>query len=421
MNFNLAPFREVAAIPKMKSLLFGGLLARLPYAATGLALTLYVRFGLEMSYFHAGLVGSLYVLGQAAGSTLMGRASDRFSLRFVIAITTVCSSAFWLSAPFMSYPVLLVAAFPAGMLAIPVFVVIRQPIAALVPEHKRRTAYSMDSICVETAFIISPSAATILATQVSPRLTLIVIGAVVIVAGTMLWLIDPPTGREAHAADVAKAPKPARGQWMRGPLIGMMFVGAGITIAAAGSDIAIVSLLEHHGQLQWAWVVLGAWALYSLIGAIVIGGSDRHFSPVILLGIVAVCTIPLGFIGHWALLALAFIPAGFFMAPAVASSTDRVSRLAPVSVRGEAMGMQGSAMTIGAAIGAPLVGWTVETFGAQWGFFVAGSATLLAVAMAAFLDRARGADSEVSGVPAPRRAPEGTSRDDVSATPVCER
>lgn len=410
---NLAPFRDVLAIPKLKSLLLGGLLARLPYAATGLALTLYVRFGLEMSYFHAGIIGGLYVVGQATGSTIMGRISDRVSLRFVLGLTTVCTGAFWLTAALMSYPILLVVAFPAGVLAIPVFVVIRQPIAALVPEDKRRTAYSIDSICVETAFIISPAAATIMATTIGPRITLVSIGVVAVFAGAMLWLINPPTGRENQSPPDPNAPKLRRRDWLGAPLIGMMFVGAGITIAAAGSDIAIVSSLEHHGQLHWAWVVLALWAFYSLLGALVFGGSNRRFSPVWLLAIVGITTIPLGFIGHWALLALAFIPAGFFMAPTVAASTDRVSQLAPVQVRGEAMGMQGSAMTAGAALGAPLVGWTVETFGSQWGFAAAGIGTLVAVSIAALLVHRR-----PPPIPRPRPSPEGSPREGVGAVTI---
>ncbi|WP_025274380.1 MFS transporter [Haloglycomyces albus] len=372
-------FSDVLSIPGFKSLLLGGLLIRLPYSAAGLTLTLFVRFALDLSYIHAGFIGTLYVLGQATGSTLMGRISDRWGLRTVIGATTVISTLTWLCIPLMSYGLLVTLAFPAGVLAIPVFVVVRQPIAAMIPDRLRRTAYAMDSMLVELAFAIAPAAATVLATAMNPFLTPVVVGLFIFAAGGSLWLINPPTVSDAENQDISEKPVPLkRRDWLNGRLVAMMFVGMGLTIAVAGTDIAIVSLLEHHDQLNMAWMPLALWALYSLTGVFVLASTDRLVSPTVLLITLALMTVPLGFTGSWWLLTVALLPAGFLTSMTVASSTDRVSRLAPPQVRGTAMGMQGSAMTIGAALGAPLVGSTVEIFGAEWGFTAAGLGTLLA-------------------------------------------
>jgi predicted MFS family arabinose efflux permease len=70
-------------------------------------------------------------------------------------------------------------------------------------------------------------------------------------------------------------------------------------------------------------------------------------------------------------------------APSLASSADAVSRLVPASVRGEAMGWYGSALTVGLSLGAPAVGAVVDHSGPGWAFAVAGAvgATVALVAM----------------------------------------
>ena len=47
---------------------------------------------------------------------------------------------------------------------------------------------------------------------------------------------------------------------------------------------------------------------------------------------------------------------GLFCAPAITATVDTVSRLVPLSARGEAIGWHGSSMTLGIALGAPLAG-----------------------------------------------------------------
>jgi predicted MFS family arabinose efflux permease len=72
--------------------------------------------------------------------------------------------------------------------------------------------------------------------------------------------------------------------------------------------------------------------------------------------------------------------AGFLCAPTITATLDQVSRLVPEAFRGQAMGWHGSSMTLGAALGAPLTGATIDKWG--WGAaFVAVSALGLVVAL----------------------------------------
>lgn len=396
---SLSPYKNILSLPGVKLLLMGGMLARVPYAAMGLSLTLYVRFGLQLGYFEAGLVGAAFVIGAAIGSTMHGRIADRAGIRPVLAITATAMGLFWLTAGLMSYPVLLILALPAGLLNLPVFVVVRQPLAALVPENQRRTAYALDSVLVEVTFMVGPAAATILATSAAPWVMPVVIGIWAPLAGAFLWWINPQTKSETETA--VSPVRPPRREWLRAPLVAMLVAGVGATIALGGTDMAIVSLLEDNAQMNWAWAVMTAWALYSLVGGFVLGATDRKVSPLGLLAVLGLTTIPLGLMGQWWLLLLALIPAGVVCAPTIASSVDTVSKLVPAEVRGEAMGMHGSAITIGSAVGAPIVGWTVDNIGVPWGFAAAGAGAVVAAVVAAALMRTgRG----VTGVPEPATA-----------------
>src|SRR5262249_61562011 len=86
---------------------------------------------------------------------------------------------------------------------------------------------------------------------------------------------------------------------------------------------------------------------------------------------------PVGLAGDWWSLALALIPAGAMCAPTIAATGEVISRLAPAAVRGEAMGLHGSALTAGLALGAPLVGVVVDRWSPTMGFAVAGASGAL--------------------------------------------
>ncbi|GGL99698.1 hypothetical protein GCM10012279_16360 [Micromonospora yangpuensis] len=122
--------RDALALPGLRPLLLVAILARVPVAATAVAMTLHV-LDLGHGYFAAGLVGAVLTVGSAFGAPLLGRLVDRRGLRPMLLLTTAVSALFWGTAPVLPYPVLLGAALVGGLLTLPVFSVIRQSIAAL--------------------------------------------------------------------------------------------------------------------------------------------------------------------------------------------------------------------------------------------------------------------------------------------------
>lgn len=374
---NLKPYRQALALPGIRSLLLVSVLARTPLTAAGVALTFYVLLDLERGYAAAGLVGAAMTVGAALGAPLLGRLVDRRGLRPVLALTTVAEAVFWATAPQLPLTLLLPAAFLGGLLNLPVFSVIRQSIAAIVPEDRRRPAYALDSMSVELSFMVGPALAVALATAVSPRITLYVVGAGIIASGLALFLLNPPTrGTDDPAGQPHRL---SRREWVTPRLLSVLAVGAASTLVLGGTDVAVVAVLRAGGEVGWTGLVMTVWAVASLVGGFAYGAMSRPLSPVALMAALSLCTIPVGLAGqHWWLLCLALIPAGLLCAPALAATADAVSRLAPPGARGEAMGLHGSAITVGIAIGAPLAGAVIDASRAPaWGFAATGLVSAL--------------------------------------------
>ncbi|MCO1597971.1 MFS transporter [Micromonospora sp. RHAY321] len=393
-HVNMKPYRDALAIPGLRSLLLLAVLARIPLTATGVTLTFYVVLDLDRGYGAAGLVGAAVTVGAAIGGPLLGRLVDRRGLRPVLVLTAIAEGLFWTTAPSLSYQLLLPAAFVAGSLALPIFSVVRQSIAALVPEDRRRPAYALDSMSVELSFMIGPALAVALVTAISARTTLYLVGAGIVAAGIGLWLLNPPTRSAAEPTGPRR--RVPRREWLTPRLLAVLAVSAAATLVLGGTDVAVVAVLRASGEVGWTGAVLAMWAVASLVGGFAYGAVHRSLSPLALAAALGLCTIPVGLGGsHWWLLSLALIPAGALCAPTIAASSDAVSRLAPPEVRGEAMGLHGSAVTVGIAIGAPLAGAVIDASAPLWGFVVTGAlgALVTLVVLPIELRRRRNADA----------------------------
>ena len=386
----LAPYRHLLAVPAVRSLLLVGVLARIPHTAAGLALTLHVVETLGLGYGAAGLVGASATIGMALGAPWRGRAIDRTA------------------APFLPYEALLGAAAVGGLLALPVFTVIRQSIGVLVAPDQRRSGYSIDSIGVELSFMAGPALAVLVATQVSTAAALVGVGMAGVLGGLALMWLDPPTRSEqlagrrigADFGDTARAvamlaPASAAGSqraelepgtvltttapdagggWRTPALLAVLLAAAGATIVLAGTDVAVVAVLRATGDVELTGLVFATWGIGSIAGALVYGAWPKSIHPLWLLLALGALTAPVGLATSPWVLALAILPAGALCAPTISATSEAIARLVPERVRGEAMGLQGSALTIGSAVGAPGAGFVIDQVSPGAGFAAVGLA-----------------------------------------------
>jgi MFS family permease len=368
-------YRRLLALPGVRTLLILIFFARIPMSAASMILTLHVAVGLSRGYGAAGTVGAVITIGIALGAPLMGRVVDRYGLRPMLVITTIGETAFWLTARWMPYTLLLVAGFIGGVVVVPAMSIGRQAIAALVSPELRRTAYSLDSISTELSFMVGPAAAVFLATQLSTTAAMTAMACGIVAIGVALFVANPAVRSQRERAEAATGPggRPPRREWLTPALIGVLVIAAGAVFVLAGTEVSIVAQLRTHGELGWTGPVVVIWSAASAVGGLVYGARHRSVGQLTLMAGLGLLTIPIGLAGgQWWLLAVALLPSAVLCAPTVAATGEQVARLAPVAVRGEATGLQSSAFTVGSALGAPFAGFVVDHSAPGWGFAAAG-------------------------------------------------
>lgn len=375
---SLAPYRHVLALPGVRALLLLGLVARIPMTAVGITFTLHTVNTLHRGYAEAGLVTTVYTIAAAVSSPLLGRMLDRGGVRPVLAVTGTAQLIVWTVAPSLPYFGLLALAVFAGLFAIPIFGLVRQSVAAMVPDEQRRPAFALDSMGTELSFMVGPAVAVAMATTISSGVSMRVLGGAIVLAAIGTFLLNPPMRAEHEVGGVA----PPRRTWLRGSVLAIMVTAVAMTFILSGTDMAIVSTLREAGATRWTGLVIAIWCVYSLIGGLIYGAFHRHVSSLFLVALMGALTVPVAFASNWGLLLLLVIPSGMLCAPGITSGNETLARHVPAAARGEAMGLLGSAMTVGVSLGAPAAGLVVDLAGPHWAFVAAGGLGALAVLFA---------------------------------------
>ncbi|MEU6743562.1 MFS transporter [Streptosporangium sandarakinum] len=367
----IEPYRRLLALPGVRTLLLVGMIARIPSTATGITLTLHINNTLGLGWLEAGGAGAATTVGMAVGSPLAGRFVDRYGLRPVLFVTTFAQLAFWSTAWVLPYPVLVVASVVAGLLALPVFSVIRQCLAALVPPHQRRIGFSLDSIMVELSYMTGPALGVLGVTQLGSAWTMCAVAIGLTGSGAALILLNPPTrSAEELSAPAGRVP---RRRWLTSGVVALLGTAAAATFVLTASELALVATVKDAGDTAWTGVAIGVWCLYSLVGGFVYGMLPRGASPLVLIGGMGLLTVPVGLVsGDWRWLLLALLPAGLLCAPGLSSTVESLSRRVPAAARGEAMGLHGTALLIGGAASSPIAGAIIDHGGPGWAFAAAG-------------------------------------------------
>ncbi|GGP14844.1 MFS transporter [Nonomuraea glycinis] len=367
----IEPYRRLFRLPGVGVLLVVGVLARVPVTAIGMALTLHAVESLDLGYVMAGLVTMASTIGLAVGAPLSGRFVDRYGLRPVLAVTTAAQAVFWATAWALPFPALVAAAAVAGLLGLPVFSVIRQCLAAMVPLEQRRTAFSLDSMFVELSYMTGPALAVFGMITFGSGPTMAVIAIGLTGSGLALLLLNPPVRSAAELA--APGAKVSRRQWLTPGLLALLGTVAAATFVLTATELAMVATMQTSGQTGWIGLAVGIWCGFSLAGGFIYGGLSRGFSPLVLVASMALLTVPVGLLsGQWWWLVLALLPSGLLCAPALSSTVEALSGKVPAGARGEAMGLHGTALLIGGASSAPIAGAIIDAHGAGWAFAVAG-------------------------------------------------
>ena len=423
----LEGYRAVLRTPGALMVLLIGFFARIPFSAIGILLTLHTVISLERSYFDAGLVVAASTLGTAVASPLRGRLLDRHGLRRAVLPSLIMQPTLLVIAAFVPFIPLVALAVLSGLFALPVFSIVRTSLSVLVPAQLRRGAFSLDAVITELVFMLGPAAVTIAAVTVGTRTSILVVAALIFAAGVGLVIMNPPTrsdqlrlptrlpdglqaaesallatGDAHHEARVAEtlttgsipvidpetgrpvneqAVPSARPYLLTAGGVAILLATVVGSLAITATDITIVAILENQGRtadIAWAMAI---WCAGSAIGGFLYGATRRDVSPFTVLLVLGVLTAPIAFAQSMGVLAVTAFLAGLALAPIVTATSEALAQRVPEEVRGEAMGWHGSSLTVGAAVGSPLIGGIIDLAGPAEGILTAAAlAVLLALA-----------------------------------------
>lgn len=398
-----AAYRAVLRLPGVTGLSAFAFLARIPAAAAAITLTLHVVLTLGEGYAAAGAVGAAATVGKAVGAPLLGRLIDRRGLRTVLAIAVCAEAAFWTFAPSLPYGPLLLGALLGGMFGLPVYSVVRQSLAAMVPAAQRRPAFALDAMSVELSYIIGPAAATVTSLQLGTGVALWAVGACLVGSGVALWLLNPPTRAPSTGAEPAAEARLR--EWLDLRLVGALLATTAAVFLLFGTELSVIAALQARDQIGTIPVVNAVWCLASLAGGFVYGAARRSASLFVLVGVLGVVTLPLAFGVSWWSYALLLVPAGLLCAPALAASSEAVSALAPEHARGLVTGLHGSAITLGAAAGTPLAGLLIDVASPAVAVLTIGVVGISAAGLAALVSRSSRSGTGVERPPSAASQP----------------
>ena len=382
------PYRGVLSKPGALGFSAAGALARLPMSMVTLSMILLVTASYG-EYALAGRVVAVYAVAQALCAPQLAKLIDRYGQSRVMRPS--------LAVAITSFLCLLVVAnlrvHEAALYAIAVLggatvgsmgALVRSRWSQTVGTPRElHVAFSLESAIDELLFVVGPVLATVLATSFSPTVSLLVAIAASAVGG--FWFLSqkgsepPASGRPERGA--------TRTTIASGTLVAvaLVFIAMGIIFGAA--DVATVAFAEDLGRKSLSGVILGIFALGSLLAGLWFGAS--HFAGPLwrrfVLGTLALAVgvSMFAFASNLWVLAIAMFVAGFTIAPTIITGNAIVQASVPAERLTEGLSWVGTSIGVGFAIGTSVTGRVVDAGVGHDGYFVvmaaAGIAALVAV------------------------------------------
>ncbi|MEG9519148.1 MFS transporter [Saccharopolyspora indica] len=394
MGYVLQPYRLLAAVPHAPSLMFFSLLGRLHMPALGMVLAFLV-VDWTGSYAIGGVIGATITVGQAIAGPLRGRAADRSSpprllvvtgigsglgMVAIIAVTSWVDPAHW----WLVLPV----ALATGLSHPPITQIGRAIWPRLADGPAREAAFAVEATLQELLFVVAPMLAAFAVAVWGPAAAMYACAgwatAGSVLFAVVLWRAGLNEGLGERAAGERKSAPLFRIPGFVS-LLGFfgLLVGGLISV-----DLVLVAWARERGEPELAGVLAMVWAVGSLIGGLVLGGSGRRprlwlRASLTALGLVALVPVlpPIADPGSPLLIGVILMIGGTAVAPTLAASNGRLADIAPPDRRNEAFGWLASATTFGGAVAAPLSGVMLDLAGPAAAAAAAGCLALAAAGL----------------------------------------
>ena len=383
----LGNYRTILAERRARAFTLAGLISRMPMSMTGLAIVLMVQNRTDSYAIGASVAATASIAG-ASLAPLLSKAADRYGqsrlLRISCAAQALMLIALISTVSNRVSPATYICAALLGGSTASVGAFIRARWSGFLADRSMlQTAFAWESIVDEAIFIVGPVMTTFASAQIHDAAPFAV-SLTFLIAGS-LWLstqhASEPHRTAADRGSHAGAPGGTKPRWpaatpgIAGVIVSAMFLGAKF----AAADITTVAFATEHGQRAASGVMLGLWALGSLVGGIVYGSRP----PSTRLNVtysksataLALVLLPLPLVAahapaRLAMTGLMMFASGLCIAPTLASAFALVDQMSDRARVTETLAWTMSGLGLGIAAMGPIIGGVIDRFGAERAFWL---------------------------------------------------
>ncbi|WP_308493421.1 MFS transporter [Microbacterium terrisoli] len=373
----MAGYRDLLRTPGVGRIIAAQLTARFPSGMTSLALLMHIEH-VTGTYGAAGLVLAAASVGQAVSGPITSRWMGRWGMRRVLTLTmVVCAIALAGIGLFtLSISAYMALGLVSGLSTPPVQSAVRTIYPKMVNSRQLTPLFSLDASLQEIIWILAPVVITLVATQISTVVGIMLI-VVILLAGGSWFILSPELGRvriprSRHRFGLVLA-RPAV---LLATVMGFLLIGACAAVEAgviatfgeggleAGLVLAIFSIGSLAGGLVSGGIAIGRWAMARRM-AVVAGG-------------LVVTTLSLSV--WW--LSGSLLVAGIGVAPALAVMFAMTTASVKFSDTAEAFGWVGTGQLIGAAAGSAIAGFLIDGSGPRGAYLTAAAFAVVGLIVA---------------------------------------
>lgn len=388
----LRPYVQLLSDASLRALFAASIIGRVPVGMSGLAILLLVQ-STSGSFAVGGAANAAFIVGLAGVAPALGRIIDRNGPRRALVWcgllypTALCALVFAVTAQAPS-AIVLACAVAAGASFPPITVCMRTFLRQQIPEERAlSTAYSLESVLIESVFIVGPMLVAVFIAIASAAIA-VVFAAACAAAGVLLFLRAPAL---ENWRIEARQKASVFGPLAQGRFSTLMLVVVCYASAFGLTEIGVAGYAAENGSPALAGVLLGLMSVGSALGGLTYGSRAWH-RPLMLqfatmLGVMGAGLLLLAL--PWSPLVFAFcsVFGGVVMAPALIIQSMLVAKIARPEQTTEAFTWSTSALLVGVGAGAALGGALIEWRSSAAAFVAAGTLALVAALAAACLSR----------------------------------
>jgi MFS family permease len=354
--------------PHIAGAYLASIIGRLPIGMAVLSILLYVQ-QVDGSYARAGLASALYVCGVAVVAPLIGRIVDSVGPRLILWISALAyplalAVLVWAVRHGASTTLLGVAAFAAGAALPPVSSCIRTLVRMLLHDGAQlQAAYSLDSVIMESVFIMGPGIVSLFAAFGWPA------GAVGFAAlcgmtGAIIFERSSAVSRWSASAVAARAD---RASVVAAPgLIAIFATTFFYSVGFGLFEVAVTAVAARAGAPAAAGLILAFTSMGSAAGVLWYGSRNWPLSMPNQYKVALACLFA-GFLALAPIENLYFycivsVLTGAPMSTVLAAQAVLIAAIAPRSALAESFTWSATSLLVGVSLGIAAGGILLERY-----------------------------------------------------------